>query len=108
MSLKSLIDNERTDKDTTHSYIDLYDKILAKRKETAFNILEIGIYLGGSIKLWADYFTYATIYGLDTMPIDYVWNGIRNKKILFYIQVQMLMMKNILIILYYKKILNLI
>ena len=80
MSLKSLIDNERTDKDTTHSYIDLYDKLLNKRKETAFNILEIGIYLGGSIRLWADYFTYATIYGLDTMPIDYVWNGIRNKK----------------------------
>jgi cephalosporin hydroxylase len=80
MSLKSLIDNERTDKDTTHSYIDLYDKLLSKRKETAFNILEIGIYLGGSIRLWADYFTYATIYGLDTMPIDYVWNGIKNKK----------------------------
>ena len=48
MSLKSLIANERTDKDTTHSYINLYDKLLLKRKETAFNILEIGIYYGGS------------------------------------------------------------
>jgi hypothetical protein len=79
MSLKSLVDNERTDKDTTHSYLDLYDKLLSKRKESAFNILEIGVYLGGSIKLWSDYFTYATVYGIDTMPIDYIWNGIRDK-----------------------------
>ena len=108
MSLKSLVDNERTDKDSTHSYLDLYDKLLLKRKETSFNILEIRVYIGGSIRLWADYFTNATIYGLDTMPMDYIWNGIKNKKILFYTQVQMLMTKNILIILYYKKILNLI
>jgi hypothetical protein len=80
MSLKHLVDNSRTDKDTTHSYLDLYDILLSKRKEKAKYILEKGIYYGGSIKLWADYFTYATIYGLDTMPIDYVWNGIRNKK----------------------------
>ena len=80
MSLKNLVDNSRTDKDTTHSYLDLYDKLLSKRKETAKNILEIGIYQGGSIKLWHDYFTNANVYALDIMPIDHVWNEIKNKK----------------------------
>ena len=80
MSLKSLVDNSRTDKDTTHSYLDLYDKLLSKRKETAKNILEIGIYQGGSIKLWHDYFTNANVYVLDIMHIDHVWNEIKNKK----------------------------
>ena len=79
MSLKNLVDNSRTDKDTTHSYLDLYDKLLLKRKETAFNILEIGIYYGGSIKLWADYFVNSVIYALDIMPIEYVWDEIKNK-----------------------------
>ena len=80
MSLKSLVDNSRTDKDTTHSYLELYDKLLSKRKETAKNILEIGIYKGGSIKLWHDFFTNSTIYGLDIMSIDHVWDEIKNNK----------------------------
>jgi len=79
MSLKNLVDNSRTDKDTTHSYLDLYYKLLSNKRLTAKNILEIGIYYGGSIKLWADYFTNATIYALDIMPIDYVWAEIKNK-----------------------------
>ena len=73
MSLKNLVNNSRTDKDTTHSYLDLYDKLLLQKKETAKNILEIGIHYGGSIKLWADYFTNANIYAIDIMSIDYVW-----------------------------------
>ena len=79
MSLKNLVDNSRTDKDTTHSYLDLYDKLLSKRKETAKNILEIGIHYGGSIKLWADYFQNATIYALDIMSIHSVWDEIKYK-----------------------------
>jgi cephalosporin hydroxylase len=34
-------------------------------KETAKNVLEVGIYHGGSIKLWSDFFVNATVYGLD-------------------------------------------
>ena len=79
MSLKNLVDNSRTDKDTTHSYLDLYDKLLSSKRLTAKNILEIGIYLGGSIKLWADYFKHAKIYAFDILPINYVWNEIKYK-----------------------------
>ena len=38
----------------------------------------MGIYNGGSIKLWSDFFTNAVVYGLDTMNINDVWEGIKN------------------------------
>jgi hypothetical protein len=79
MNLIDIIDNARTDKNTTHSYIPLYENLLHKKKETAKNILEVGIDRGGSIKLWSEYFTNATIYGLDIMDINNVWDGIKNK-----------------------------
>ena len=78
MSLEELADNTRTDKNTVHSYLPLYEKLLSSKKYTAKNILEIGIQHGGSIKLWRDYFINATIYGLDIMHIDDVSDYIKN------------------------------
>jgi hypothetical protein len=43
MSLEELADNTRTDKNTVHSYLPLYEKLLSSKKYTAKNILEIGI-----------------------------------------------------------------
>jgi hypothetical protein len=55
MSLEEIVDNSRTDKNTGHSYLPLYDKLLINKKETAKNVLEVGIgpweNNGGSIKL---------------------------------------------------------
>ena len=85
MSLIEIVDNTRTDKNTTHSYLPLYQRLLMKKKETALNVLEIGIYKGGSIKLWNDFFINANVYALDIMSIHYVWEGIRdNDKIKLY------------------------
>jgi len=53
---------------------------LSSKKEIAKNVLEIGILDGGSIKLWHDYFTNATIYGLDIKKIAYMWDGIKNNE----------------------------
>jgi hypothetical protein len=80
MSLIELVDNTRTDKNTTHSYLELYEKLLFSKKNTAKNILEVGIFDGGSIKLWHDYFQNATIYGLDIKKIHETWDGIKNNK----------------------------
>jgi hypothetical protein len=80
MNLEKLADNSRTDKNTVHSYLPLYQQLLIKKKETAKNILEIGIYKGGSIKLWNDFFTNATIHGLDIININDVWEDIKNKE----------------------------
>lgn len=78
MSLAEIVDNRRTDKNTTHSYLPLYQKLLISKKETAKNILEVGIYHGGSIKLWSDFFTNAKVYGIDIMNINNLWEGIKN------------------------------
>ena len=83
MSLIKLVDNRYTDKNNTHSYLPLYEKLLKNKKNTAKNILEIGIgdfgeKNGGSIKLWKDYFKNATIYGLDILPINRVMDELLN------------------------------
>lgn len=80
MSLVSIVDNSRTDKNTVHSYLDLYQSLLISKKATAKKVLEIGIYHGGSIKLWHDFFVNATVYGLDIMPMQDVWPSLKNNK----------------------------
>jgi hypothetical protein len=83
--MEKMIDNSRTDKNTTHSYLPLYQKLLKNKRETAKNVLEVGIHMGGSIKLWSDYFTNATVYGLDIIHIDDMWECIKNnEKIILY------------------------
>ena len=72
MNLVKLADHSRTDKNTLHSYLPLYQKLFEKKKYTAKNVLEIGIFFGGSIKLWSEYFTSSVIYGLDIMNIN-IW-----------------------------------
>lgn len=86
MSLEEIVDNSKTDKNTIHSYLPLYQKLLISKKETAKNVLEVGILEGGSIKLWSDFFTNANIYGLDIRDISVVWEGIKhNPKITLYV-----------------------
>ena len=80
MSLEQIVDNLRTDKNTTHSYLPLYQALLINKKETSKNVLEIGICEGGSIKLWNDFFTNANVYGLDIMHIYNVSENIKNKE----------------------------
>jgi GR25 family glycosyltransferase involved in LPS biosynthesis len=64
--LSSIINNNLTDKNSYHSYIDVYENLFKNRQLSVKNVLEIGIEKGGSLKLWNDYFVNATIYGLDT------------------------------------------
>jgi hypothetical protein len=68
----------RTDKNTTHSYLPLHEKLLKKKQETAQNILETGIQDGGSIRLWRNYFINATIFGSDIIHIDQITDDFEN------------------------------
>lgn len=76
--LENLADNTRTDKNTVHSYLPLYQNLLVNKKENAKHVLEVGIFKGGSIKLWNDFFSNAIIYGIDIINYDLVWDGIKN------------------------------
>jgi GR25 family glycosyltransferase involved in LPS biosynthesis len=68
-----------TDKNTTHSYFELYNKLFNPIRNTAKNILEIGIgdfnqKNGGSIILWKLYFKNALIHVVDIMSSERVYD----------------------------------
>ena len=77
MSLVDLADGRYTDKNTVHSYLPIYQTLFESKKESAKNVLEVGIHCGGSIKLWSDFFPNATVYGLDV--IDIIKSDIKNR-----------------------------
>lgn len=55
-----------TDKSTTHQYAQyVYDKEFKPLKNEQFNLLEVGVSGGHSLLIWSEYFTNATIYGID-------------------------------------------
>lgn len=61
--------NHTTDKwgetEITHTYLAVYGEIFARLKDENNKILEIGIGMGDSLNLWAEYFTQSIIYGID-------------------------------------------
>jgi|3_EtaG_2_1085321.scaffolds.fasta_scaffold32234_2 hypothetical protein len=56
-----------TDKATTHTFTEkIYGPLLENRKDTKINLLELGAgRVGGSHKMWKEYFTRGEIYCLD-------------------------------------------
>jgi cephalosporin hydroxylase len=56
-----------TDKDTFHSYIELYEQLLAPFIDKAITLVEIGIQYGGSMLLWQDYLPKAQFIFVDTV-----------------------------------------
>jgi cephalosporin hydroxylase len=80
--LATYCDNRFTDKNTTHSYIELYETLFHTKVNSATHVLEIGIgpnqTFGGSIMMWADYFKNAQIHAMDVVPIDCVRTELTN------------------------------
>jgi cephalosporin hydroxylase len=77
-TLIQLINNDKTDKNTVHSYLPLYESLIKHKKNTCETIIEVGIKDGGSIKLWHDYFPNAKIYGCDIQDETTMWDEIKN------------------------------
>jgi hypothetical protein len=76
--LKSLVNNRRTDKNTTHSYLEVYELFADRIKSSAKNVLEIGVWDCGGILMFNDYFENANIYGLDIFPFERLANDIQS------------------------------
>ena len=70
IKIKDFIDNKLTDKNTLHSYVNVYEDMFDSLRYTAKNILEIGMAPGGSIMVWRNYFINAHIYGIDTCNLS--------------------------------------
>jgi hypothetical protein len=51
-------------------YLPTYAELLAPLRGTAFNILEMGVWKGDSLKMWRDAFPEATVVGVDLGPPD--------------------------------------
>jgi hypothetical protein len=57
-------------------YFDIYERHFSRFQGTAVNLLEIGIYSGGSLEMWRDYFgPGARIYGVDIEPACRAYDG---------------------------------
>ncbi len=54
-----------SDKGTVHSYIDVYEELLAPYRESVKCVLEVGVFAGHSLRLWEEYFTVAEVHGVD-------------------------------------------
>jgi predicted O-methyltransferase YrrM len=65
-TLTQLADKYNTDKGTRlHRYTEVYEYFFYPMKSSARKICEIGIAEGASLKMLAEYFGQATIYGID-------------------------------------------
>ena len=59
----------QTDKSSAdHDYLSFYEERLGHLTGERFSMLEIGIFRGGSLKTWGEYFPNAEIVGLDIDP----------------------------------------
>lgn len=52
------------DKNSVHSYLPVYEELLAPYRHTAKNVLEIGLMSGESLRMWDEYFD-GMVYGMD-------------------------------------------
>jgi 23S rRNA U2552 (ribose-2'-O)-methylase RlmE/FtsJ len=58
-----------TDKGTTHSYIEEYERLFKGLNN--ITLLEIGTNCGSSLEMWRDWFPNSEIYGIDINPKGY-------------------------------------
>ena len=54
--------------DDNYRYIEIYEKYFEEIRDSYNNFLEIGVFRGASIQMWAEYFTNSHIIGLDIPP----------------------------------------
>ena len=72
-----------TDKNTSHSYGDLYEQLFQPYRDVATNILELGVFSGASAQVWTEYFPNAHVDGVD-ITLQKVKFGKENPRITFY------------------------
>lgn len=66
MNLDWLARKHGTDKSSSsHGYTKFYEEIFGRIRKRIHSVLELGVADGSSLRMWADWFPNATIYGVD-------------------------------------------
>lgn len=69
-SLDDIGIKHKTDKASNrHGFLAHYERLLAPIREQSFDMLEIGVLNGASIRMWHEYLPAARIVGVDLKPI---------------------------------------
>lgn len=70
----ALVEQKRelwTDKSSRlHDYLRIYEREFEKWRDEPIHLLEIGLNVGASVKLWLQYFTQAKIVGMDIVDFE--------------------------------------
>lgn len=64
--LSRIADIYKCEKYSLCNYTPFYDALFNKYRDKEFNLLEIGVSKGASMRMWRDYFRNANIFGIDT------------------------------------------
>jgi len=51
--------------DNNHGYTEIYFDLLKEKRDQIEKVMEIGVWKGGSLRMWRDYFPFAEVIGLD-------------------------------------------
>lgn len=65
MKLFEIASKYDTDKDISSGYLDNYSKYFSPIKNNEIYLLELGVFKGGSLRLWKEYFQRGKIVGID-------------------------------------------
>ena len=66
LTLEEIALGKKTDKLSHHSYLPLYTRLFAPFRDRPEPILEVGAWYGGSLLMWAEYFSCNPIVGCET------------------------------------------
>ena len=73
----------KTDKSSQHhNYLRKYEFFLESYRTYEMNVLELGVFNGGSLSMWEKYFEKAFIYGVDINPDCQKYENARRKVII--------------------------
>lgn len=73
VTFEEIFGESNSDKTTTHSYGEVYSRLLEPMRNEVSSVLEIGVLSGDSLLAFSRYFPNAKIYGIDDGAVCGVW-----------------------------------
>jgi hypothetical protein len=69
-SLAEIASRYDTDKSESHGYLSDFEEVFGGRRTEPTAILELGVFRGGSLQMWRDYFAGGPVVGLDLDAVE--------------------------------------